>query len=422
MKKVAIIGSGISGLAAAYLLNNHYDIRVYEQNRYIGGHSRTVTVHTDDGEIPVDTGFIVYNRENYPNLTALFERLEVPALKSNMSFGVSINNGWLEYGSQTLNNVFAQRRNLLNPGFLRLLSHILRFNAASRRAINQGQLNREISLQEYLAQHRLGEWFTNYYLLAMGAAIWSTPLKEMHHFPAHTFVRFFYNHGLLYTGGQPQWYSVEGGSQAYVKRLIHSFKDKIRPGCGVKAIRRFDHQVEIRDDQGGRERFDHVIMATHSDQALGMLEQPTATEQSLLGRIRWQKNDMVLHSDPSFMPRSRRAWSSWVYLSEKGKDNGQAISLSYWMNNLQKLPTTTPVIVTLNPGREPAHVHDRYQFAHPLFDADALEAQQQLKAMQGQHHTWYTGAWMGHGFHEDGINSAIEVARALGVTPPWQVA
>lgn len=417
--KIAIIGSGISGLGLAYLLHPHHEITVYEKNNMLGGHSRTVDVKTPAGNVPVDTGFIVFNDRNYPLLNGLFSHLNVPIAKSDMSFGVNINDGWLEYGTQHLSNVFAQKRNVLRPEFWRMVANILRFNKQAKRYLEQDS---SISLGQCLQELGMGQWFRDYYLLAMGGAIWSTPLVQMLDFPAHTFIRFFDNHGLLTVNEQPQWHTVVGGSKEYVARLSAPFKDRIKLGCGAQNVVRHEDFVEVHDTMGGIEMYDNVVFACHSDQAMTLLETPTHNEKETIGSVRYQPNEMVLHSDVSFMPKRKAAWASWVYLSQARKDQNPSVSLSYWMNNLQPLETDIPMIVTLNPGHEPDPelVYDRYQFEHPIFDGPAIAAQSRLDEIQGEHRTWYAGAWQSYGFHEDGLLSAVKVAEKLRIQVPWK--
>lgn len=418
-KNIAIIGTGISGLSAAYLLHPHHNITVYEKNGYIGGHSRTVEAPTGDGPVPVDTGFIVFNYRNYPLLTGLFEHLGVPVAKSDMSFGASINDGWLEYGTQQLIHVFAQKRNLLRPRFWRMVCDILRFNKQARTYLESDP---SLTLGECLTRLRMGRWFQDYFLLAMGGAIWSTPLADMLKFPAATFVRFFDNHGLLTVNEQPQWYTVAGGSREYVKRLTASFQDRIRLNCGAVQVIREGQGATVIDTQGGRSGYDEVIFACHADQALAMIEAPSEEETRILGAFSYQPNRAVLHSDLSFMPKCRKAWASWVYLSEKRHDDSASVSLSYWMNNLQPMATGQTLIVTLNPGREPdpALVYDDHWFEHPLFDEAAIRAQAQITQIQGKDRFWFCGAYQRYGFHEDGIGSAVAMARQMGVDKPWK--
>lgn len=417
-KKIAIIGSGISGLGAAYLLHPYHDITVYEKNDYIGGHSRTVDVATPEGSVSVDTGFIVFNKLNYPLLDGLFKHLNVPIVKSNMSFGTSIEHGWLEYGTQSLLDMFAQKRNLVRPAFWRMIADIMRFNRSARDYLSADPA---MTLGACLDKLKMGAWFRDYYLLAMGGAIWSTPLAGMLEFPAATFIRFFDNHGLLTVSDQPQWYTVKGGSKEYVKRLTARFKDRIHLGRAVTSVSRTAGGVVITDNAGAIQLVDEVIFACHADQALRMIAGPNDAERHILGAFRYQPNRMVLHSDTSFMPKRHSAWSSWVYLLETGSNHQQQLSLSYWMNNLQPLQTKQPMIVTLNPGREPAEhlVHDEYWFEHPLFDASSIVAQSEIDSIQGQDRLWFCGAYQRYGFHEDGLLSAVTMARRMGIKPSW---
>lgn len=417
-KAIAVIGTGISGLGVASLLHPHHDLTVYEKNNYIGGHSRTFNVATADGSVPVDTGFIVFNKRNYPLLTRLFEHLHVPIIESDMSFGASIDGGWLEYGTQKPLNMFAQKRNLLRPAFWGMVIDILKFNKSAAAYLAKDP---SFTLGDCLDELKLGAWFRDYFLLAMGGAIWSTPVAEMLRFPASTFIRFFENHGLLTTDDHPQWYTVRGGSREYVRRLVEPFQEKIHLGRGVRSVRREDGQVVVEDTNGVIQFYDEVIFACHADQALALMGDANADEQNILSAFKYQPNRAVLHSDISFMPKRRSAWASWVYLSENKKDQSSSVALSYWMNNLQPLPTQQPMIVTLNPGREPASdlVHDDVMFEHPVFDAAAVENQSRINDIQGRNHYWFCGAYQRYGFHEDGLGSAVRLAEHMGIFPPW---
>jgi len=417
-KKIAIIGTGISGLGIASLLHPHHDITVYEKNGYIGGHSRTVEVNTKDGVVPVDTGFIVFNKRNYPLLTRLLAHLQVPIADSDMSFGASINNGWLEYGTRKPANIFAQKRNLLRPEFLGMIADILRFNKSAHLYLHKDP---SFTLGDCLDDLGMRPWFRNYFLLAMGGAIWSMPLADMLKFPARTFIRFFENHGLLTINDHPQWHTVVGGSREYVRRLTEPFKGRIHLGRAVTNVIRNDDSVLVEDSNAGMQYFDEVIFACHADQALAMIANPSIQEQKILSAFTYQPNRAVLHSDTSFMPTRRNAWSSWVYLSESKADNNPCVSLSYWMNNLQPLATDQPLIVTLNPGREPAAelIHDDVMFEHPVFDAAAIENQSRIEGIQGHNRLWFCGAYQRYGFHEDGLGSAVALAERMGVLPPW---
>ncbi len=416
---IAIIGTGIAGTGIAHLLHPHHNITVYEKNDYTGGHSRTIMVNTPDGAVPVDTGFIVFNERNYPLLTRLFAHLQVPTTKTDMSFGVDIDQGWLEYGTyHKLAGLFAQKRNLLRPDFISMLRDILRFNKQAKAYLDAGT---SLTLGELIQEMRLGQWFQDYYLLAMGAAIWSTPLQDMPAFPAETFLRFFDNHGLLTIADHPQWYTVSGGSREYVNRITAPFKHRIKNHCGaVQVIRQATH-VDVIDTHGITTAYDQVVFACHSDQAVSLLGNPTPIEQEVLGSIRYQPNTMVLHSDTSFMPRRKKAWASWVYQGSRQQHGNGSLSLSYWMNNLQPLVTGQTILVTLNPGRAPQSdlIHDHYDFEHPVFDAAAVAAQARIPEIQGTDRIWFCGAWQRYGFHEDGLLSAIQVAERMGITPVW---
>ena len=413
--KIAIIGTGISGLGAAYLLHPYHDLTVYEKNTYIGGHTRTIEVPTGDKKTPVDTGFIVFNNWNYPNLMGLFKELDVPYQKSDMSFGVSIDNGWLEYGS---GGMFAQKKNWIRPQFYGMLADILRFN---KQALAYIERDADITLQKCLDQLNMGEWFRRYYLLAMGAAIWSCPIDTIMKFPARTFLQFFKNHGLLSVNNRPQWYTVTGGSREYVARLTKSFKDKIKLNCGVKTVTPRDDKMAILDTDGHTELFDQVIFACHADEALKMIDDPTNNELSVLGSFDYQDNKIIVHSDTSFMPHEKKCWASWVYLSESREDKKQTVSLSYWMNNLQDLDPAFPIIVTLNPGRRPQEdlILDEHVFSHPVFDLKAIKAQKKIESIQGKNGLWFCGAYQRYGFHEDGLLSAVNIAKAMEVDIPW---
>lgn len=414
--KIAIIGTGISGLGAAYLLAPDHDVTLYEKNTYIGGHSRTIDVPTGDTKTPVDTGFIVFNNWNYPNILGLFKELDVPFQKSDMSFGVSIDNAWLEYGSK---GMFAQKKNLVRPSYYKMLADVLRFN---KQALAYIEKDADITLQECLNALNMGDWFRRYYLLAMGAAIWSCPVDTIMKFPARTFLQFFKNHGLLSVNNRPQWHTVTGGSHEYVVRLIESYKEQIKLNCGVQSVTKIDGGVFIRDEQGGETIYDQVVFSCHADQAIKMIEGADSEQTSVLGAFDYQNNEIIVHSDTSFMPQNRKCWASWVYLSESKEDKSDTVSLSYWMNNLQGLDPDYPIIVTLNPGRRPKEnlIMDEHTFSHPIFDLKAIKAQAKIKDIQGKNGMWFCGAYQRYGFHEDGLLSAVNVAKSMGADIPWE--
>jgi predicted NAD/FAD-binding protein len=417
MAKIAIVGAGISGLGAAYLLHPEHDITVYEKADRIGGHSRTVTVDYDGAGIAVDTGFIVFNRPNYPNLSGLFAHLGVDTHASDMSFAASIKDGWLEWSGKDINSFFGQRRNMLRPKFARLMRDVLKFNTDSMAMVER---HPDLTLEDMMARLGLGEWFRRYYLLPMSGAIWSCPPCEMMNFPARTLVRFFANHHLLSVASQRQWHTVTGGAQEYVKRLTGSFAHRIRTHCGADAVTRENGQVQIRDTSGTTDVYDRVILAAHGNETLAILKDADASERRTLSCFRYQKNRAVLHRDTSLMPRRRRCWASWVYLSD-GEFLHPKITVTYWMNLLQGIDEKYPLFVSLNPQRQIADemIFDEAVFYHPVFDNAAIAAQHEISALQGRHNTWFAGAHLGHGFHEDGLRSAVDVARAMGCVIPW---
>ena len=411
---IAIVGTGISGLGAAYLLAPRHDVTVYEKNTYIGGHSRTIDVPTGNSKTPVDTGFIVFNNWNYPNLTSLFKELDVPCQKSDMSFGVSIDNGWLEYGSSGL---FAQKRNWIRPAYYGMLADILRFNKQAPAYIER---DAGVTLQECLDELNMGKWFRRYYLLAMGAAIWSCPIDAVMKFPAYTFLQFFKNHGLLSINNRPQWYTVSGGSREYVTRLVKSIKDKIKLDCGVRKITHRDNKITVEDVKGNMNTFDQVIFACHADEVLKIMDNSTPY-RNVIKAFGYRNNQIIVHGDTSFMPRNKKCWASWVYLSQSGEDNKRSVSLSYWMNNLQGLDKKYPIIITLNPGRRPQEdlIFDEHTFSHLVFNLEAFKAQKRMQDIQGKNGLWFCGAYQRYGFHEDGLLSAVNVAKVMEADIPW---
>lgn len=418
---IAVVGSGISGLSCAWLLSEQHKVTLFEKDDRLGGHSNTVEVETRDGLIPVDTGFIVYNPLNYPNLVKLFEHLNVPVQATDMSFAVSLDDGGLEYSGSGLNGLFAQRRNLLRPSFFGMVRDILRFYKEAPGQLEQ--LPDTLTLRELLTNGGYGEAFQRQHLLPMGAAIWSTPLDQMLDYPARAFLRFCQNHGLLQLRDRPQWHTVTGGSTQYVDRLARAIQGDVMTHRSVRGVRRIGGKVLVVDWQGEQWQFDHIVFACHADQTLKLLSDPRPAESDLLNAFRFERNRAVLHSDTRLMPRNRRVWSSWNYMGSSN-DDSPALSVSYWMNQLQNLPTQQPLIVTLNPCQEPeaGSVHASFLYDHPLFDQDALQAQRKIWSIQGQNNSWFCGAWCGYGFHEDGLQAGLAVAEALGgVQRPWQV-
>jgi uncharacterized protein len=420
-KNVAVIGTGISGMSAAWLLSQGHDVTVYERDRRLGGHSNTVTVRGAKGEIAVDTGFIVYNEATYPNLTALFDHLKVPTQPSEMSLAVSLADGALEYAGGDLSGLFAQKRNLLRPRFWSMLRDLRRFYRDAPRDL--AALDESWTLGDYLDAGAYGSAFRDDHLLPMAGAIWSAPAGAILRYPAASFIRFQENHGLLKLRNRPPWRTVLGGSRAYVRRLTGSYADRIRLAAGVAAVHRSGNAVNIRDRNGEVATFDHVVIATHADQALSLLDDPTAPERRLLGAFRYSRNTAVLHSDPMLMPKRRAVWSSWNHIGRRRDDTQACPTVTYWMNRLQRIPQDTQLFVTLNPHREPREAWHSEVYEHPLFDTAAIGAQRQLWSLQGRRNTWFCGAYFGAGFHEDGLQSGLAVAEALGgIRRPWNVA
>jgi predicted NAD/FAD-binding protein len=416
MNKLAIIGAGITGLSAAWLLKDVYDVTLYEAEPRAGGHADTQTVTLDGQEIAVDTGFIVFNNVNYPHLVKFFEALDVPTHDSTMSFGVSKNNGAFEYAGGELKQLFAQPSNFLKPRYLIMLRDIMRFNREAPALLHGNSLE---SLGEYLADNKYSAGFQEDYLLPMGAAIWSASVEGMKAFPARSFVRFFVNHGLLNLVDRPQWRTVTGGSRTYVGKVLRHLH-QLRY-TKVQSVTRRENGVTVHTADGA-EDYAQAIFCTHADISLKLLANPTQRETEILGGVKFQDNAMVLHQDAALMPRRKLAWSAWNYLSE-GADHEEKVCLTYWMNALQGLQTREPLLVSLNPRLpiNPAKILLQKTYRHPQFDAAAMAAQEHLPEIQGGQNTWYAGAWTGWGFHEDGIASAVKVAAGLGVQPPWTV-
>jgi predicted NAD/FAD-binding protein len=421
--KLAIVGSGISGLAVAHTLKGHADITVFEAGHYFGGHTHTVdvTLPTPQGPIThgVDTGFLVFNERTYPNLINLFAQLGVETAPSDMSFSVKVpgamNGKALEWSGTDLNSVFAQRGNLLNPRFWRMLADVVRFNAlCTRMAQEQREAQLQQPLGQFLHANKFSESFRDWYFLPMLGCIWSCPTDQMLQFPVATMIRFCHNHGLIQLTNRPQWFSVVGGARRYVEKILTDVPDK-RLNSAVRLIERDAQGVRIVTD-GRAERYDQVVIATHTDQALGLLREPSAYERGLLGAIRYQDNRAVLHTDARVLPANPKTWAAWNYERAASKERESSrVCLHYLLNRLQRIPFAQPVVVSLNPVQDidPSAVVGEYDYAHPVFDLAAIEAQKQLPLLQGQQRTWYAGAWTGYGFHEDGLKSGLQVGRAL---------
>ncbi len=417
-KKIAVIGAGISGLGVAWLLSRDHDLVLFEAEKRLGGHSRTIDVKVAGREVAVDTGFIVFNRVNYPYLCQLFEHLAVPVQTSDMSFAVSMDDGAVEYGCRNIKAAFAQPVNASKPGFWRMFRDIAVFN---RTALKDSEANPNMTLGEYLHHRRFGFWFRHYYLLPMSGAIWSTPRSEMLKFPAQFLVRFFANHGLLSFTKQHRWWTIQGGSRNYVERMTADITGEVRAGQPVEAVTRGPEDIQVKSIGQASESFDSVIFACHADTALRLLKDAGREEARILGNIPFQRNRIVLHTDDRLMPRHQACWSSWVYLA-KSRATEQTASVTYWMNSLQGIPQDIPLFATLNPPMpvDEDLILDEHEFEHPQYDLSTLASQSALPTIQGRANTWYCGAWTGNGFHEDGFASAVKIARFHGIAPPWE--
>ncbi len=420
-RRIAVVGSGVAGLSCAWLLSRSHDVTLFEADDRIGGHSNTVEAPTPSAPVAVDTGFIVYNPDNYPNLVGLFDHLSVPTKPAHMSFAVSLDDGAFEYSSHGIPALFAQKRNYASPKFWRMIADLLRFQKQAPRDLAEMERTGE-TLVEYLDRNNYGRLFRDAHLLPQAAAIWSSTLDQMTSYPAASFVRFYMNHNLLTYDLKPTWRTVDGGSREYVSRLHADFMGRTVLNAGIAGIARDALGASVRFADGRSERFDAVVLATHSDQALRLLDQPTAKEASLLGAIRYRANRAVLHRDTKLMPKRRKAWAAWTHqgYSDRAGEGG----VTYWMNELQSLPGP-PLFVSLNPAREPdpALILGQWDYEHPVFDTAAVRAQADLWSLQGEGGVWFAGAWFGSGFHEDGLQAGLAVAEGLGgVRRPWSVA
>jgi predicted NAD/FAD-binding protein len=427
--RVAVVGTGIAGNAAAWALSTRYPVTVYDRETRPGGHSHTVTIDYDGTPVAVDIGFIVYNELNYPDLTELFAHLGVETVESCMSFAVTADGGRFEWKGggntwrDTAKGLFAQRRNLFSLSYLRMLRDILTFNEQSVKDQAAGVLA-GLSLGDYFRWRKFSPRLLTDYLAPMGAAIWSAPADRMLDFPAENFVAFFNNHRLLQYD-RPVWRTVKGGSRQYVQKFAAALGDRMRLGCAVTSIERTGHGIVVHDSHGHHELYDHVVIAAHSDQALAMLSDPSDAETAVLGDIRYAPNTVYLHRDPALMPKRRNAWASWNFLRwQRAGTPVNDVAVTYWMNRLQGIGDDKPLFVSLNPPVPPAaHLtFGRYMCEHPQYDAAAFAAQKRLGEIQGKRHTWFCGAWTGYGFHEDGLRSGLDVAEALGATVPWRAA
>lgn len=414
--RIAIVGSGISGLTAAYLLNRNHDITLFEADSRLGGHTATVDVNDNGRQLAVDTGFIVYNDWTYPNFIRLLKQLGVESQPTEMGFSVCDPLADFEYAGNNLNSIFAKRSSLLSAGHWRMLKDILRFNREAVRDWKRGVVNDSTTLGQYLSENRYSSEFSERYLVPMGSAIWSASLAQMREFSVSFFIRFFINHGLLNIFNRPQWRVIRGGSRSYIEPLSKSFAHKIRLNSPVDRVIRRESGVEVTTAQGQAEIFDQVVFACHSDQALACLGDPSEEERNILGAIPYARNSVVLHTDTGLLPARQRSWASWNYRLQPGEDRLPV--LTYNMNILQQLKSDKTYCVTLNAEEaiDPDQIVGRFEYAHPQFSVDGMRAQRQWQKINGTNQTWYCGAYWANGFHEDGVSSALRVARALGVT------
>jgi len=434
-QSIAIIGSGITGLSASWLLHDKYEITLFEKNEYLGGHTHTHDVEENENEkeLAIDSGFIVYNEKNYPNLVGLFNELDVKTQATDMSFAFSMNQGELEYAGSGLKGMFAQRGNLVSIKHWRLIQEIIRFNKAAHAELPTLEKDKssELSLGDFLKQHKFSDDLQQNYLLPMGAAIWSCPVEIMNSFPAHSFLRFFANHGLIDLQNRPQWRSVIGGSREYIRKMMPTLETEISIKGGAQSVRRHvqndNGAVEVISD-GKSFHFDQVIFACHADEALKLLEQPSEAEQEILSCFNYQENITYLHTDESLMPKRKNAWCSWNYLAQSGNSHlstgdtiGNKVTATYWMNSLQKIEAEKNYLVTLNPYQQvdQEKVIKKMTYHHPVFHRDAIYAQSRLSELQGENNSWFCGSYTGYGFHEDALSSSVAVCEKLGVVASW---
>ena len=411
-----MVGAGVAGLSAAWLLSQKHEVVLYEKNTWLGGHANTVDVECEEGRVPVDTGFIVFNPGNYPNFSALLEHLKVQTVSTDMSLGVSVDDGRLEYSSLA-RGLFGQPSNLLSPRFLRMLGDILKFYGVAGR-LTEPEVD-GISLGQFLERGGYSQALIDEHVLPMCAAIWSTTSSQIRNYPMRSFLRFFSSHGLLQVFNRRPWSTVKGGSRAYVEALRLQMAGKVRIRRGAEHITRTGGLVTVRDADGQFDTFTDVVIAAHADEALGLLADPSVSERSVLGAFSYTDNLAVLHDDRALMPKRQATWGSWNYIGARSDDGGQPLCVSYWMNRLQSLPTRRQLFVTLNPVRPPKHTIAAFEYTHPLFDAAALDAQDRLHELQGDRNTWFCGSYFGYGFHEDALQSGLAVAEALGSPAPW---
>tara|TARA_B100000886_G_scaffold340501_1_gene310561 strand:- start:7894 stop:9225 length:1332 start_codon:yes stop_codon:yes gene_type:complete len=420
--KVAIVGSGVAGLSAAWLLGKNHDVTLYEKESVLGGHAHTLHIIDNGRVLPVDTGFIVYNEVNYPHFSSLLKHLKVQTTPTTMSFAASLNSGKLEYAGTNLNGLFAQRANILNPSFWRMLIDFNRFRRQGPKHLSKIDAN-EVSLGQYLLLNNYSSDFVQYHILPMAAAIWSTRVKDIENYPAASFINFFESHGLLKLFGRPQWKTITGGSWEYVRRLSMEFEGTIYYSK-VQHIHREPDSVIVVEANGNKRPYDHVVLATHADQALKLINNPDSKETDLLQAWNYTHNTALLHSDYRLMPKNRRAWSSWNFIQREENNIQSPLCVTYWMNSLQHIQSSSPLFLTLNPPTtlKLENVYASFSYRHPHFDSSALSAQKNLSGLQGRNCTWFCGSYFGYGFHEDALKSGLSVAEKLGgFSRPWKL-
>ena len=418
-RRIAVIGGGIAGLSAAWLLSRRHEVTLYEKEDWLGGHAHTVDVETAGGPLAVDTGFIVYNRANYPNFVQLLDHLEVASTETNMSFAASVGEGRFEYSSDLLGLV-GQTSNLGRRDYWQMLADIVRFYTHAESLLDSPEIE-GMTLGAFLDRHGYSPQLVDLHVLPMCAAIWSSSAEAIRGFPMQAFVRFFSSHQLFKVGRRAKWRTVAGGSRSYVQALVADFAGPVRLAPAARAISRQGGLVTVEDTRGARDVFTDVVLASHADQSLALLDDADDLERQVLGAFGYTKNRAVLHDDRTLMPRRRHVWASWNYIGGDDMEGGEALCVSYWMNRLQKLDRRHPIFLTLNPPREPkaGQVLRSFEYEHPLFTQAALSAQRDLWQLQGRRGTWFCGSYFGYGFHEDGLQSGLDVAERFGVRRPW---
>ena len=414
-KKIAVIGSGISGISASYFLSSKYDVHLFEKNNYLGGHTRTVKVPADNNLL-IDTGFIVFNDRNYPDLIKFFEYLDVPTKNSDMSFAVSDFNYNIEYGGKNLKSLFAQYKNIFNISYLKMIYEIYCFYQLCKNT-NLDNINNDFTVEDFLKNNKFSPYLRILHIYPLISSIWSTNQKDVSNFPLKLFINFFNNHDLFNIKDKPQWKFVHGGSNSYIKKIIELDRFSFSLNTKIDKIIRSEKNIKIIKNNE-EVVFDYIIIATHADQALQIINNPTKNEKEILSKFEYTKNRAYLHSDKSMMPKNKKTWSSWNFI--KGEKEDINFTLTYWMNNLQKLETSKEYFVTINPEKTPENTHNETFFTHPKFNLETMKSQSKLKDLQGDKNTFFCGAYHGYGFHEDGIQSAVYVSKMLGADIPWK--